>query len=198
MKENIRNTAHKKLITGLKEGSQDCFRLIYDLYAGRLLSFVFCLTKSREDSFDIVQEVFERLWTNREKISDDKSLESFLFVIGKNLFVSAYRKRLSSQKYEDYMEFLDVQQEHKTADSDMEYDEFKKTLNSAINSLPSRQRQIVWLSKYKGMKNADIASTLNLSEQTVKNQLSLGLKALRESLGNGFILLLIISHLSIH
>lgn len=96
------------------------------------------------------------------------------------------------------MEFLDVQQEHKTADSDMEYDEFKKTLNSAINSLPSRQRQIVWLSKYKGMKNADIASTLNLSEQTVKNQLSLGLKALRESLGNGFILLLIISHLSIH
>lgn len=198
MKEKIVNTNHKKLIAGLKEGSQDCFRLIYDLYATRLFSFVFSLTKSREDSYDIVQEVFERLWVNRKKISDEKSLESFLFVIGKNLFVSAYRKRLSSQKYEDFTQYLDAQQEHKTADSDLEYDEFKKTLNAAINSLPSRQRQIVWLSKYKGMKNADIASALNLSEQTVKNQLSLGLKALRESLGYTFIFIYIISHLSIH
>lgn len=197
MTDNIKDSYHKKLISGLKEGSQDCFKLLYDLYANRLYSFVYSLTKSREDTFDIVQEVFERLWVNRKKISDEKSLESFLFVIGKNLFVSAYRKRLSSQKYEDYTEYLDQSRENETADTAMEYDEFKKTLAASVNALPTRQRQIVWLSKYKGMKNSDIADTLNLSEQTVKNQLSLGLKSLRESLGKAYILFFIISHLTI-
>lgn len=197
MKDNIKDSYHKKLISGLKDGSQDCFKQIYDLYANRLYSFVYSLTKSKEDTIDIVQEVFERLWVNRKKISNEKSLESFLFVIGKNLFVSAYRKRLASQKYEDYTEYLDQRQENETADSAMEYDDFKKTLADSINSLPSRQRQIVWLSKYKGMKNSEIADTLSLSEQTVKNQLSLGLKALRESLGKAYVLFFIISHLTI-
>lgn len=198
MKENTKDLNHTKLISGLKEGSPECFKLVYDLYAIRLYSFAYSLTKSKEDSFDIVQEVFERLWTNRQKLSDEKSLESFLFVIGKNLFVSAYRKRLSSQKYEDFTEYLDEQKDNNTAESDMEYDEFKKILNAAINSLPARQRQIVVLSKYKGMKNSEIADTLTLSEQTVKNQLSLGLKTLRESLGKAYILFSIISHLSMH
>ena len=198
MKENIKDPKHKKLISGVKEGSQDCFKLVYDLYATRLYSFAYSLTKSKEDSFDIVQEVFERLWTNRQKISDEKSLESFLFVIGKNLFVSAYRKRLSSQKYEDYTHYLDEQRENNTAESAMEYDEFKKKLNAAINSLPALQRQIVVLSKYKGMKNSEIADTLTLSEQTVKNQLSLGLRTLRKSLGKTYILFSIISHLLMH
>ena len=192
MKDNINDPGHKKLISGLKEGSQDCFKLIYDLYVTRIYSFVYGLIKSKEDAMDIVQEVFERLWINREKISDEKSLESFLMVIGKNLFVSAYRKRLSSQKYEDYVEYLDEQQASETADSAMEYDEFRKSLDTAIGSLPSRQRQIVWFSKYKGMKNSEIAGTLNLSEQTVKNQLSLGLKTLRESLGKALFLFFIL------
>ncbi len=197
MKECIIDSDHKELISGLKKGSQNCFKLIYDMYANRLYSFVYNLTKSKEDSLDILQEVFERLWDNRKKISDEKSLESFLFVIGKNLFISAYRKRLSSQKYEDYTEYIDRQEEYKTASSAIEYDEFKKILNIALNSLPFRQRQIVWLSKYKGLKNSKIAETLNLSEQTVKNQLSLGLKTLRDVLGETYFLFFIISHLLI-
>lgn len=182
MADDLNPSYRKKLIADLKIGSTEAFKIIYDMYAPRLYRFAYTLTKSSLDSADIVQEVFVRLWENRDRISDDKPLESFLFVIGRNLFVTAYRKRLSSQRYADYTEYLDSFQTTDTAASAMEYDEYKRSLSHAFKLLPMRQRQIIHLSKWKGMKNSEIARKLNLSEQTVKNQLSLGLKTLKMSL----------------
>ncbi|MCM1452204.1 MAG: sigma-70 family RNA polymerase sigma factor [Clostridium sp.] len=157
-------------------------KVLYDLYAGRVYSFAYSLAKSREDASDIVQEVFARLWANRKDIEVGKPLIPLLFAIGKNLFISAYRKRMASRCYVDYVEYLDSLAESETASSALEYDEYKRSVAAAFKALPLRQRQIVALSKFQGMKNAEIAKELNLSEQTVKNQLSLGLKALRLSL----------------
>lgn len=183
----------EKLISELKMGNPSSFRAIYDMYVGRLFSFAFSLTMSREDAADIVQEIFVRLWENRESISVDKHFEAYLFAIGRNLFVSACRKRMAEQRYAAHVEHIDDTQTVPMPSSAIEYDEYRKSFGKAFMSLPERQRQIVSLSKFKGMKNAEIAKELSLSEQTVKNQLSLGLKELRRLLaksGHTMILLL--------
>ncbi|MDD5821027.1 MAG: sigma factor-like helix-turn-helix DNA-binding protein, partial [Prevotella sp.] len=63
-------------------------------------------------------------------------------------------------------------------------EEFLTLLHHALATLPETQRRVVELSRLEGMKTADIARTLNRSEQTVRNQLSLGLKALYALLKN--------------
>lgn len=77
---------------------------------------------------------------------------------------------------------LDALKERDTASSAMEYDEYRRSFGRAFHSLPSRQRQIVGLSKLEGKKNAEIAEEINLSEEAVKNQLPFGLMAHRLSL----------------
>ena len=77
----------------------------------------------------------------------------------------------------------------------MEYDEFMKQVNDCIDQLPKAQQQIIRLSKFEQLANKDIAEQLNYSEQTVKNQLSIGLKQLRTLLkrkGNYLFVLLLI------
>lgn len=189
------NRHKERLISELREGKASAFRSIYDMYVDRLFSFVFSLTKSREDAADIVQEVFVRLWESRENISVGKNLEAYLFSIGRNLFVTACRKRAVEQRYADYLEYLDDINSTSTASSALEFDEYRKSFGQAVMSLPERQREIVRLSKFKAVKNSEIAKVLNLSEQTVKNQLSLGLKELRRLLAKTSPVLILLSNL---
>lgn len=62
------------------------------------------------------------------------------------------------------------------------YEEFVQQLDEALGELPPAQARILRLSRLEDMSNKDIASHLGLSEQTVKNQLSLGLRSLRSKL----------------
>ena len=66
--------------------------------------------------------------------------------------------------------------------SQLEYDDFVHHVKKILKDLPITQRSVVELSRIEQLNNKEIAEKLSLSEQTVKNQLSLGLKILREKL----------------
>lgn len=177
------NLIEIKLISELKKGSLKAFDAIYDMYVKRL--YVYCLqyTKSEEDAEEIVQDVFVRLWTNRENIRQEETLRSLLFIMSKHHLINAYRTRINSPVYEDYVKYQDnISAE--VQGHPLEYEEFVKQLKTALYKLPVTQRQVIEMSKLKQLTNKEIALELELSEQTVKNQLSLGLKKLREELKN--------------
>lgn len=177
------NLIEIKLISELKKGSLKAFDAIYDMYVKRL--YVYCLqyTKSEEDAEEIVQDVFVRLWTNRENIRQVETLRSLLFIMSKHHLINAYRTRINSPVYEDYVKYQDnISAE--VQGHPLEYEEFVKQLKTALYKLPVTQRQVIEMSKLKQLTNKEIALELELSEQTVKNQLSLGLKKLREDLKN--------------
>lgn len=177
------NLIEIKLISELKKGSLKAFDAIYDMYVKRL--YVYCLqyTKSEEDAEEIVQDVFVRLWINRENIRQVETLRSLLFIMSKHHLINAYRTRINSPVYEDYVKYQDnISAE--VQGHPLEYEEFVKQLKTALYKLPVTQRQVIEMSKLKQLTNKEIALELELSEQTVKNQLSLGLKKLREDLKN--------------
>lgn len=170
------------LIIALKEGSENAFKTIYERYARRLYAFIFSYVRSRTEAEDILQNIFVKLWQHRQTIKNTSGLKGLLFTIGRNQLVSVYRKRVNMPAYEDYMIYTDVV--GKDENSNMEYEEFGQLLRNAMARLPLRQQEIIKMSKFEGMKNREIAVHLNLSEQTIKNQLSLGLKLLKEMLKN--------------
>lgn len=81
------------------------------------------------------------------------------------------------------MDYLD-HHNSTTADSQLEYDDFVRQLNLMLAKLPKTQQEIIRLSKLEMLNNQEIAEKLNYSEQTVKNQLSMGLKQLRQLISN--------------
>ena len=169
------------LIAGLKKGSKEAFDEIYRLYAGRLLAYCVQYTKCREDAEEIVQDVFVALWNSRRDIRQEETLRSLLFTISKHRVINAYRSTLNSPVYEDYVDYqndLSVSEDCHP----MEYEQYVRIVKDAIRRLPSTQQRVITLSRFSQLSNKEIAERLSLSEQTVKNQLSIGLKALREML----------------
>lgn len=178
------------LIHSLKNGSHEAFDKIYQMYAKRLYAYSLQFNKSPEESEEIVQEVFIKLWTNREKIRQEETLSSLLFIMAKHHLINAFRARLNHPSYEEYINYKDIVLVNDTH-CQLEYQEFKKELKRALQTLPATQQNVITLSKIQQLSNKEIAEKLLLSEQTVKNQLSAGLKSLRQKLGNQYILYLL-------
>jgi len=169
------------LIHALKGGSHDAFDAIYKMYAKRLYAYSFQYTKSVEDAEDIVQEVFVNLWKNRESIRQNETLQSLLFVMAKYRLINAYRSRVNGVETKDMLELMNVLTVEDTHQR-VEYSDFVRQFLKVLSKLPVTQQRVIELSRFKRLSNKEIAETLSLSEQTVKNQLSVGLKTLREKL----------------
>lgn len=164
----------------LKQGSEEAFQSLYDLYARRLYAFCLEYTKSREDTEEIVQDAFVWLWRNRSSIRQETTIKNLLFLRVKHFLINAWRARLNEPVFEDYVGYINMPSSD-TADK-VEYDEFRDEVVRIIESLPRTQSQVLRLSRLEGLRNKEIAEALHLSEQTVKNALSQGLKLLKSKL----------------
>ena len=180
--------AEEKLIEALSRDSHEAFDLIYNMYAKRLYAYCMQYSKTTEDTEDILQGVFCKLWVNRRHIKKRQSLKSLLFTIAHHAVIDAYRRRLLSPTYREYVEYKAASETDSSAR--IEYEEFVNRLNAILKSMSETQRNVIQRAKFQGMRNADIAAELHLSEQTVKNALSAGMKTLRDKLASITILLL--------
>lgn len=179
-----------ELVYQLQQDSQKAFNRIYDLYSVRL--YVYCMqyVKSREDSEEIVQDVFIKLWTNRHSIVHAELLSNFIFKIAKNQIINRYRSRLNSFVFEEYVNYYnEIACSVNDASDIVEYDDFCRSLKKAMKSLPSTQREVIENMRFNQLSVRETAQSLNLKEQTVKNALSAGLKNLKEILKRSMILI---------
>lgn len=171
----------KKYIIGLQKGSYADFNQLYRLYATRLYGFAYSLTHSPEMSEEIVQEVFLKVWQMREQISPDYSFRSFIFTIAKNRFLNELRNQITRLSYDEYIaQYEDIGEN--SVDLEFDFRELNAEIHRAKEKLSKRQREIFEMSKEQRLSNTEIAIQLNISEQSVRNQLSSALKVLREEL----------------
>lgn len=170
------NTEHVKL---LKKGDMASFDAIYNKYCHKLHGFVLRYLKQEEDAEEIVQEVFIKIWEARGKIDVYTSFESFLFTIAYNSTISLLRKRISETKSREYLKCL---QQIDTADTiidEIQFKELNQKVQSLLQQLTPRQKEIYLLSREEGLTHKEIAQKLNISENTVKNHLVTTLKYLK-------------------
>lgn len=166
------------LISRLMKDDRHAFDVLYDMYAGRLMSFCLTYVKITEDAEEIIQDIFISLWKNRHSVQYTDSLKPFLYGALRKSILYYFRRKLNSPIYE---QFVDLKDEAHPVESriSMEYEDFRKIILKEINALPRSQREAIILSKFQGLSNKEIAEKLNLNIQTIKNALSVGLKNLR-------------------
>ena len=194
----MENNILKSYIKELQGGSHKAFNAIYDMYADKLYSFALAHTKSQETAGDIVQETFLRLWTMRESLTVDGSLQSLLFTISNHRLIDLFRKQINKTEMELYISYKEEeagQEENTEAETKLLYDDFVKTLKLCKKLLTGRQLEIYELSREKGKTIEEISEALNLSEQTIKNQLTTALKKIKDGLLKTNILYLLLFEL---
>lgn len=170
-------------IKELKGGSRKAFTALYQMYSNRIYGFCFQWTKSHEDAEEVLQDVFTRLWMYRDTIQEEDTLLYFIFRVAKNLLINRYRSQLNSPIFEEFVLYNHEQAEvSDSASQPIEFEEFRRLIDQIGQTLPRTQQLVFEYSIHRQMSHREIAEALELSEQTVRNQLSLALKVFREKL----------------
>lgn len=176
-------TREQELLINLRSGDYDAFRILYDTYAKQLKGFVFAMIRSEVLADDIIQDTFLKIWMNRQTIDSDLSFKSYLFRIAKNAVIDEFRKNVSNPLFEDYMlhcENILISENH--TEQIIDFDQFKDDLKKAKSKLTPKQREIFELNKEEGFSAKEIATQLQITEQTVYNQLSIALQIIKKEL----------------
>ena len=74
----------RKMLISLKKGDEKAYEILFGLYYNKVKSFILGLTKDRFVSDDLAQNIFMKLWVNREKLDAVENLSSYLFTISRN------------------------------------------------------------------------------------------------------------------
>jgi RNA polymerase sigma-70 factor (ECF subfamily) len=168
----------EKLISALKKDDHYAFDQTFHKYGSSLFSFVLSILKDKTDTEEVIQEVFLKIWDKRKELDSSRSFKSYLFTIAVNTTKNMYRRKLQEERYKQNIALeLNFNQ---AIDFDViEYQNLLDYIDKIIEKLPASRREIFVLSKKDGLKNQEIAKRLNISEQTVKNQLVSAMKFLR-------------------
>jgi RNA polymerase sigma-70 factor (ECF subfamily) len=129
-----------------------------DLHAKSLFRFIFKNLNVREDAENIVQDSFESLWLNKDKVEFSKS-KSWLFTTGYRKMIDGIRKNKKIVEMPDFI---------KEKGNSIAQPDLKSIVNSALEKLPEIQKTVIMLRDYEGYDYAEIGNITNLNESQVK------------------------------
>lgn len=168
-----------ELLHAMKNGDAEAFKALYDRY-WEPLYLKACQRVDKDEAKDMVQEVMTTLWRRRKDIFtfEDGKIGRYLFTAVKYRVITHYAYTADEVRHSHLFDVLTDE----AAVNSLEVRELSELIESEINRLPARMQQVFRLSREDDLSIADIARRLNLSEQTVKNQLTEALKRLRTSI----------------
>jgi len=171
----------EQLVILLKKDDPQAFTEIYSRYAESLAGFAASKLYSLDDARDILHDIFVKLWENREELHITSNLQSYLFTVIRHRIIDKIRKNITREEYAAVRQSLNAVYQD-SIEKGLEARELQQTIEKSLDQLPPRVKEIYKLSREQELSNREIAEKLNLSEQTVKNQLSAALKHLRKTL----------------
>ena len=172
----------KMCISQLKEGSEQAFSELYMRFSNKLYGFALAQTKNTSLAEDIVQETFMKLWNTREQLDCYGNVHALLFTIARNLIIDSFRKQIAKIDFEDYQKAAKEISPWRSPHDLIAHQGTIDRLQQSKKLLSKRECQIYEMSKEQHMPIQEIADSLNLSSQTVKNYLSSSLKLLRKKM----------------
>lgn len=169
--------SEKDLLLKVANGDEKCFRQLFFKYHQLLGTHIYRLTNSLDIAEEIVQDVFLKLWTSREALSEVHNFKAYLFVVSKNHTLNCMRKR---SKERMYIRKSEENFARDYSDSEAESDIYRSLLDEAINRLPAQQQKVYLLSRHERLRYAEVASRLDISRETVKKYLQIATASIIE------------------
>lgn len=173
----------KELLLLLLNGNEQAFEKIYRLYSSRLYGNLLKLVKSETEAQEILQDVFLKIWENRQNIDIEKSFRSYLFKIAENKVVDFFRKVARDKKREAELISL-ATNEYVPVEELLQSDEKTALLQKAIYSLPPQRQQVFRLCKLEGKSYKEVSEQLGISVSTISDHIVKATKSIRDYFEN--------------
>lgn len=162
---------------GISRGDELMLAELYKQFHKKLLHFSKLITRSQQISEEVVDDVFVKLWSRREKVVDIENITVYLYKAVKNQSLNALSQKaaaLISQSFDE----LDIELEDvaNTPEDLMITEEMRQKMQKAIEALPPRCKMVFKLIREDGLKYKEVAEILNISVNTIDVQMAIAIK----------------------
>ena len=161
------------LLRRVSDGDRKAFTILYSRYLNQLYRYIYLFTKSKVTSEEIVQNIFIKIWTNRQVLKNITSFKGYLYRSAKNLLLDEIRKNQVQTKVHLTLK-PKTEESHEESDAVIIYNQYYQIAQDAINLLPEKRKQIVELRIKHHLTLDEIAEELSISKGVVKKQLYAG------------------------
>lgn len=172
----------------LGQGDHKSFDALFILYHPRVKNFLLGFVKDEEEACDMAQDIFFKLWTNRESISRVSSLKAYLYRMARNMVYDYFEHSLVKENYEQKIQ-LSSNGYSDLVEEDIYARELSLLIDIAIEQMPEQRRRIFKMSRKDGLSNEEISLRLGINKRTVENHITQALADLRTILKNTSLLL---------
>jgi RNA polymerase sigma-70 factor (family 1) len=152
------------ILQAIAQDDERAFNSLFVEYHQQLGHFVFSVTRSKELTEEIIQDVFVKLWETRQQLPAVKNFPAYLFIITRNYTLNTIRKQAQAKEKQKAIAEQYARSIEKEAVAE---DNLHALLDRAVDQLPLQQKK-VYLLRQQGLKNADVAYQLNISVNSVK------------------------------
>ena len=168
----------EELIQAFRNGEEKAFNFFFTLHYAALTLFCFRIIKDKEAAEEIVQDTYLKLWERHENFHHAAALRSFLFTVCRNASLNWLGDRKKETADKKQLSYLSDQNEtgilHHMIAAEVYAD-----IHAAMSTLPPRCQKIFRMFFLEGKDYKQIATELNLSVSTIRNQKARALTLLR-------------------
>lgn len=178
----------KRLISLLKQGNDAAFRVLVRQYNNRLFGIAYGIVLDREESLEILQEVFLKVFQNIHRFREEAGLSTWLHRITVNQCLNWHRRWKRKFRWQQNTLERDgpIDYPDRGMDNDPEAiyreKELKNKFMENLGQLPREERVVFVLKEVEGLSYDEIARVLKIKRGTVSSRLFYARQRLKESL----------------
>jgi RNA polymerase sigma-70 factor (ECF subfamily) len=190
MARELRDLADEDLMQLVRRGDADAFGIVYARHASSAYSLAYRMMGSRPAAEDVTQEAFLSAWRSGARYDRGRaSVRTWLLGIVHNRAIDAMRRgKVRDFPRADDESAAERLEGGERTDVEVARRDEAATIRRAIETLPSEQSQVIELAYFGGFTHTEIAAMLRAPVGTVKGRMRLGLKKLRDELGQGAVM----------
>jgi RNA polymerase sigma-70 factor, ECF subfamily len=179
--------ADEDLMAMVRDGEVRAFDVIFDRHSGAAYSLAYRMSGRQAMAEDVVQEAFVSLWRTCARYDRARgSVRSWVLSVVHNRTIDAFRKEAAKSARDVRDDGLAERLEADVrTDREAERRDDARQVRTALDELPTEQRQVIELAYFGGFTHTEIADMLSLPAGTVKGRMRLGLAKLRVTLAEG-------------
>lgn len=176
------DSTDKELIEEVRIGNLSAFEFLYQRYSIKMYRQAYAILNNEEEAKDLTQELFLNFWNKINDINlGSDSIFAYLYTANKNLVFKKLERAKLLKKHQNYLHHSFEELDFTTIEQ-LNYSELKGKLDQAIALFPSKMKAIFELSRNEHLSHKEIAEKLNISDKTVKKQISNAIKLLKKEL----------------
>jgi RNA polymerase sigma-70 factor (ECF subfamily) len=168
----------KELLRKVAAGDELAFGQLFHTWRNKLYFFILRIIDSPSLTEDLVQDIFVKIWVNRETLSTIANIGAYLYTIARNEAITGMRRKaretiiLAELRMVTTAAGLPV-------DEALLHKQVQEKLQSIINQLPPQQKLVYTLTREQGLRQEEVASQLHISVSTVQNHMTQALRTIR-------------------